>query len=484
MYCKLEDSYALRSWRFTNRALYHRTSAAPLLVDKETFDLLLLCDGERDLEETDALRSLVQRGVVSPCARGERVGAWSRYRRYDHRLVYAMNLMLTGKCNYNCLHCFNAADNAPLMTEWAWDDLLDLLDQAADCGIHAITLTGGEPMLHPRFLDVVREIHKRDMVLEKLATNGHFITQETLGFFRDIGCNPWIKISFDGVGHHDWLRNHVGAEQDALRALRLCASNGFRATAQTQVFRKNLDSLYETLCTLEDAGVASTRLIRTNETPRWQQNDAHGSLSGEEYFEHVLDLACRYLHDEHAMDVVMWRFLALYPQDGTYDMVPVLHPDGVYRPTAPVCMGNRTMMAVTSDGDVIPCLQMGGYLAKHGIRFDNLKERRLADVLQGGPWLDAVCMNHFHLREGCPDCDQCAWFGVCGGCCRALGLLYTGETTSQPDYCGRDPLACLFFKGGWYDKVRAWLADVRPHENRRIDACPEVEHAIHRTSAE
>ena len=137
-----------------------------------------------------------------------------------------MNLMLTGRCNFNCRHCFNAADNAAIMTEWDYDELLDLLSQASDCGMHSITLTGGEPMLHPRFMDVVHAIYERNMVLERLTTNGWYLTEETLDEFSALGCSPEIKISFDGVGTHDWMRKHPGAEESALRT---CASVRTRA---------------------------------------------------------------------------------------------------------------------------------------------------------------------------------------------------------------------------------------------------------------
>lgn len=58
------------------------------------------------------------------------------------------------------------------------------------------------------------------MYLEDLNTNGSFLDQTALEQFRKIGCNPLIKISFDGIGYHDWLRNRNGAEADALRAIR------------------------------------------------------------------------------------------------------------------------------------------------------------------------------------------------------------------------------------------------------------------------
>lgn len=459
MYYRLNDDYALRAWKFVNHVMYHRYSPAPLRVDEETFELLRRCDGEHDLPESDALKSLTEKGIIAPCSRGERPSEWSRWRKYPHRFVPSVNLMLTGKCNYNCRHCFNAAENAERMAEWDYDALLDLFDQMADCGFHSITLTGGEPMLHPRFHDVVRAIYERNMVLEKLTTNGYFLHQDTLDLFRELKAAPQIKISFDGVGHHDWMRGHKGAEEDAKRAFRLCAEKGFRTLAQTQVHRGNIDAMPETLRVLEELGVTSTRIIRTTEVPRWMKNAPDGSLSIEEYFERMLGLAETYLRGEHKMSVILWRFLNLYPKEKAYSMVMERHTDGVDRPTEPVCGGNRTMMAVTCEGNAAPCLQMSDYIGHHGYRFDNLKERRLADVLQGGQWMKSVCANLYALRENNKTCDGCEWFGRCGGGCRALGILESTEKTGTMDYFGCDPLACLFNEGGWYDRVRERLGE-------------------------
>ena len=461
MHYRLTDEYALRAWKFVNRAMYHRYASSPLRVDQETFELLLKCDGEHEMEECEQLRRLFERGLIAPCKRGEHPSDWSRFRKYEHRFVPAMNLMLTGKCNYNCLHCFNAAENADRMAEWDFEDLVDLFDQAADCGIHFITLTGGEPMIHPRFHDIVRAIYERNMVLEKLTTNGFFLRQDTLDLFRKLHADPQIKISFDGIGQHDWMRGHAGAEEDAKRVFRLCADNGFRTLAQMQVHRKNIDIIPETLNFLEDLGVTSTRIIRTTPVPRWVKNAPDGSLPMEEYFGKMLDIALEYLQGDHSMNVAMWRYLMLYPKDKEYKMVLDQQPEGHYQPTAPVCRGNRTMMAVTCEGNVVPCLQMSDYVAHLGFTFDNLHKRRLRDILSDGEWLGAVCKNHYWLREQNKQCDACEWFGHCGGGCRALGILDAGEKTGKFDYSASDPLACLFFKGGWYDQVRERLGNYK-----------------------
>ena len=142
MYYRTNKNIALRSWKFVPRAYYIKDEPYAKGLTKEEFDLLLLCDGEHDIPDSAAADSLAERGLIEKCSRGEKPCEWSRHKSYDHRYFPKMNFMITGKCNYNCLHCFNAADNSPLMTEWSYKDAVDLLRQAKDCGIHAFTITG------------------------------------------------------------------------------------------------------------------------------------------------------------------------------------------------------------------------------------------------------------------------------------------------------------------------------------------------------
>ncbi|MBQ6173547.1 MAG: radical SAM protein [Clostridia bacterium] len=171
MFYRLSDQIALRSWMRVEGAYYQKGIPTAQPLTRREFDTLKLCDGEHDLEPGGTLASLAERGLILPCRQGEHPSEWSAYRHIENRYFPQMNLMITGKCNYNCLHCFNAADNAPLMSEWTFEELCRLLDQARDCGIHAFTVTGGEPMVHKRFMDILREIHRRDMFVMELNTN-------------------------------------------------------------------------------------------------------------------------------------------------------------------------------------------------------------------------------------------------------------------------------------------------------------------------
>ncbi len=128
-------------------------------------------------------------------------------------------------------------------------------------------------------------------------------------------------------------------------------------------------------------------------------------------------------------------------------------PDGKYRHTAPVYGSNQTLMAVSCEENVVPCLQMSVYAAYLGQTLDNLHDRRLMDVPANGEWFTAVCKNRYWLRGQNKQCDACAWFGHCGDC-RASGILDAGEETDKFDYSTSAPLSCLFFRGSWYEPVR------------------------------
>lgn len=228
MYCKLHERIALRGWKLVPYAYYIYGVEQGQGLTAEQFGLLSRCDGEHDLPDSPLLQRFLQAGMIRPCEKGEGLDEWQKPRFYKNRYFPHLNWAITGKCNFNCLHCFMAADNAPMMEEFTWEQCLNLLDECVRCGIQTITLTGGEPMLHPRFMDIVRECEKRRLNIAEINTNGSFITEEMLDEFHALGMDVLIKISYDGIGHHDWLRNRPGAEEKAVRAIRLCKEKGFR----------------------------------------------------------------------------------------------------------------------------------------------------------------------------------------------------------------------------------------------------------------
>ena len=426
----LNPNIALRSWRLVPYAYYIKGERNAAGLKKEEFEFLSACDGKTDLpteNESTLSRELIEKGFIHKAASGENLSDWSRARAFENRYFPAMNLMITGKCNYNCIHCFNAADNAPLMSEWTMDEMNTLLDQARDCGINAFTITGGEPMLHKNFFEIIEGIYSRGMFVEELNTNGHFINMAALERLKSIGCVPLVKISFDGIGYHDWMRNHKGAEQIALDAISHCIENGFPVKVQTNMNRQNCDIMLETAKKLDAMGVSETRMIRTTEAPRWVQNAGDACLTFEEYFDKTISLWQQYASEAHDMALTVWQFGTLYPKTKFYTLAAVNSCKGKYRASAPVCKGNRGMVAVAANGNLYPCHQMSGYYEQHGFFLGNVKKTPLKDFLSGGKYLEEVCTTLGTLKENNRKCGSCGYFELCNGGCRAIALALTGD---------------------------------------------------------
>ncbi len=444
----LSSHIALRSWLLVPYAYYIKGRRNAKGLKKEEYEFLSLCDGQSDIDESDPMvKRFLQLGMIKEGEEGAELTEWQRPRFCYNRYFPAANWSITGKCNYNCLHCFMAADNAPRMQSFSreeWQKTLNDLDKA---GVQTLTLTGGEPMLHPDFIEICREIYRRGMVLEEVTTNGSFITAEKLCALREMGAAPLFKISFDCIGYHDWMRSRKGAEENALSAIKLCHEHGFRVRSQTNVNRVNIGALYDTALMLAELGVEEMRVIRTTEAPRWRDNAGDACFELSEYFDLMLDFTERYAATGHKMEIDLWQFLQFYPMSRTYHYRPVEGGCHSFRGTAPVCRGNRGMIAINADGYLVPCLQLAGYYEKSNIRLGNVKTDELGALLREGPYLEAVTCSVNTLYEKNEACRACEYKKLCAGGCRAIATALTD------DYFGIDPSKCMFYKRGYMQKI-------------------------------
>ena len=452
----LNENIALRSWQKVPYAYYIYGVREAKGLNKEQFELLVQCDGIRELPDSSTLRELEAVGICRPCKDGEALTDWQKHRNCDNRYFPHLNWAITGKCNFNCLHCFMAADNAPMMEEFAWEQCLGLLDECVRCGVQTITLTGGEPMLHPRFMDIVRECAKRRICIPEVNTNGSFLTADMLEEWKSLGLDIMLKISYDGVGHHDWLRNVPGAEEKALQAIRLCKEHGFRVRAQTNVHRGNLDVMFDTVKLLDSLGVDQIRIIRTTETPRWNENGHGMCLEITEYYDEMLRLIGRLAEAGLDIQVDTWQFVYYFPNTKSYYFHPVQEKCGKWRDTIPLCRGARGTIAVAHTGELSPCNQLAGTLAKLGIRLGNVKEQPLHRLLSEGDYLDTVTMPVSAVKEKNTRCRECQYWPVCMGGCRAIATALT------KDMLHYDPSKCAFFKGGYMKKIDEVFAAADP----------------------
>jgi len=79
---------------------------------------------------------------------------------------------ITSHCNAACTTCSFPTIPHGERRHVPYERALGALDMLAENGVSMVSLTGGEPLLHPRFLDLCRAVDDRGMMISYIATNG------------------------------------------------------------------------------------------------------------------------------------------------------------------------------------------------------------------------------------------------------------------------------------------------------------------------
>ena len=110
----------------------------------------------------------------------------------DHPVL--AHLIPTRRCNIACAYCNEYDDHSRPVPI---DVLQRRTDRLADLGVSIVTLSGGEPMLHPQLDDLIRHIRARGMIAG-LITNGYLIGPERVERLNEAGLE-YLQISIDNV---------------------------------------------------------------------------------------------------------------------------------------------------------------------------------------------------------------------------------------------------------------------------------------------
>src|ERR1035438_6460491 len=106
----------------------------------------------------------------------------------DHPLL--AHLIPIRRCNLACTYCNEFDDfSKPVAT----DLMLQRVDKLAELGTSVVTISGGEPMLHPDLDAIIARMRQR-RVVSGLITNGYLLMPDRIQRLNRAGLE-WLQIS-------------------------------------------------------------------------------------------------------------------------------------------------------------------------------------------------------------------------------------------------------------------------------------------------
>ena len=149
---------------------------------------------------------------------------------------------ITRRCNLKCIHCYSDSDAREYPGELTWDQCRGVLDDLAQFGVPGVLLSGGEPLIHPRFFDIAAYARNKGLRLT-LSTNGTLIDRDAAQRLKDTGF-AYVGISLDGIGAtHDYFRGRQGAFDKTVLAFRHCKAVGQKVGLRLTLSAHNLADL-------------------------------------------------------------------------------------------------------------------------------------------------------------------------------------------------------------------------------------------------
>ncbi len=447
----LNDDYRFRGWHRLPTGILNNKTKRTQFYTREQYLLLLKCDGAHDIdvsalseEDRNLLEALKKEGVIREAMLWDFISPKQEYVSYPARYKRQAHWSITGACNLKCRHCFMSAPHAKHGSP-SHEQIINIADQLAECGIFSVGLTGGEPLIRSDFLQIIDALNEREIGIDVIFTNGWLVDERFLDALDERHVHPSFQLSFDGVGMHDFLRGIDGAEERTLNALRLLKERDYDVSVSMCVHRRNRDTLRETVKLMAEYGVDSMKIGSMMELGDWMAHEMQTlQLSRQEELEMFESYIPQYFEDDAPVSIMMSDTLMYTPGDKEWKFYAVTRcpKENEFMPSCGVIVQN---LYIGAEGMVTPCMGMGDCgFAKN---FPNLFQTPLKDILHDSPFNDLCNVSVKEIRDHNPKCRECRFVDRCIGGCRNSALI------ASDDYYGIDEGLCYFFENGWEERL-------------------------------
>lgn len=331
-----------------------------------------------------------------------------------------LTIAITNACNLVCSHCWVEAGALPAPAHVPVWLLRRIIEEFAALGGEGLRFTGGEPLCHPQWLELMRFSRSAGFHTISLQTNGMLFTDEHITAVRELDFPGLsIQISLDGAtaAVHDPVRG-TGAFDGAMAGILKLVRGGLaqRISLFFTEMRHNLQDLPAVLELADSMGIASVSSGAIVLCGRATEGAAVLPAGSEQYL-HLLE---RYDTDP--------RFRELYRKIGTIAALEWRAGDAVRQE----CCTFVENPYLTPAGRLYPCLLC--HADEYSVT-DVFEKGLIAALAEGAPiWSSLLRISH--RRAGAhPECHDCPGKLCCAGGCMGRAWGSCGNLLAVDDRC-------------------------------------------------
>ncbi|WP_409967698.1 radical SAM protein [Bengtsoniella intestinalis] len=379
-----------------------------LRINRSADDILRLCNGQNQLEDivnclfdtTREDRSILVQYVQEfmEMAEKNKMITYNQYKATtpiilplsgsaEYWSIDSISIELTEKCPLKCKHCFV---EATMDKKIQLSDFLEykLFSELENISLEQIQLTGGEPMLHPKFWSLLEKSTQLGATVH-VFTSGYVFTDELENNLKNF--NPkqvFFQVSLDGMhSYHNEFRGASDAFEKSILFIKKVIASGFCVTVATCIDEQSYEEMKELCEFVKRIGVARIRLGGISSQGR--------ALPSEIVVDTAKRIKLKQFQHQLSVEVGSENFSVYFIED-TEKMVKSEYCNN--------CGIGQVLLNVKANGDINPCLMSE-------IVIGNLEKSSLQDIQKR--FSRTFEKIDFPRLEICQGCDK---FTLCENC--------------------------------------------------------------------
>ena len=169
-------------------------------------------------------------------------------------------LHITDKCNLSCSHCL-FSERLTLGSQLDTAQIRNVIGQTVPLGLSVVCLTGGEPLIHPDFTEIISFLLKHEGVRGAILTNGLLYEKHSHFLKRLDKTRLTFQVSVDGSERtHDAIRGH-GAYGRVIESVSRILSDGFGCSLAMSVNKTNVPAMTDFIIKSSLLGIRNVHFL-------------------------------------------------------------------------------------------------------------------------------------------------------------------------------------------------------------------------------
>lgn len=336
---------------------------------------------------------------------------------------FAFQWHITDACDQRCKHCYIfSEDNAIQLKSMSYEQIERTLDNILSMcrrieRLPYIYLTGGDPILHPRFWDVLALFKQHDIPFTILGNPFH-LTDEVCQRLRSFGCDKY-QLSIDGLrSTHDEMRR-PGSFDTTLEKIDCIRRAGIKCAVMTTVSGTNIKEIPAIVDLVVERGVRIFAFARY--CPTSLEKSTH--ITPEEYRDFLDIMWHKFQQHKNSGTIFNLKdhLWTLYLYEKGLFSIPDDQPEDV---VSDGCNCGNCHLTILPDGKVMACRRLESCVG-------SAMEESLCDIFSGPK------MDFYRQYDRFEKCAHCELLRFCRGC-PAVAYGYTHNFYAADPQCWKE----------------------------------------------